>query len=106
MKFTLTINSDSGHHAPARRALGFLRATRKTGHDVSQVFFYGDGVRSLLESSIAEQWRNEAHGIELILCSASADRFGIDTPPEGFDIAGLGALVESGCASERVINFV
>ena len=106
MKLTLTIQSDSGQHAPARRALGFLRAAEAAGHGISQVFFYGEGVRSALEPDIQKDWQGVATVAELVLCSASADRLGIKSAPAGFEIAGLGALVASGAGCERVVNFV
>ena len=109
MQYTLIISSDADDHAPARRALGFARALMSSrSHSLKQVFFYAQAARSAMQDEHQREWRTlvSANVAELIICSASADRMGIDVAPEGFTLAGLGALIESGVESDRVLNFV
>ncbi len=108
MDYTLIISSDADNHSPARRALGFARAlANRPEHSLKQVFFYAEGVRSALQLVHQQDWLAVvSDDAELVLCSASADRMGVNEAPEGFIIAGLGALIESGVGSERVISFV
>jgi len=109
MNYTLMVvqGPDAGR-APFR-ALRFARALVQSGHRLNRVFFFGPGVRIGLnwEGAQLADWQELACGTsaELILCSASAERWGIDTAPSGFTIAGLGALMESGMDSDRVLTF-
>jgi tRNA 2-thiouridine synthesizing protein D len=108
MRYTLVISSSNDDLAAARRALGFAEAAHASGHSVVQVFFYADGVATASVSDALACWQQlgATTGAELVLCSASAERFAIDEAPDGFVIAGLGALIESGVQTDRVMNFV
>lgn len=74
-----------------------------------RVFFYQGGVRIALpwDGDEISQWQdiNATNNTELILCSASAELYGVQQPPAGFDIAGLGSLMEAGHDSDRVLTF-
>ena len=109
MNYTLVVVEAPDVGRAPFRALSFARALKSSGHHLQRVFFYGPGVRIGLawEGSPQQAWHDFATemGSELLLCSASADRWQIKTPPEGFDIAGLGSLMEAGMDSDRVITF-
>lgn len=109
MNYTLVILSgpDSGQcHA---RALAFAQALERRGHHLCRVFFFGQGVRIALDwdDGAAKAWRHIASGAkaELVLCSASAERYGVATNHDNFVIAGLGSLMEAGFDSDRVLTF-
>ena len=109
MNYTLVILSgpDSGQcHA---RALAFGHALERRGHHLSRVFFFGQGVRVALDwdDGAAKSWQQVASSanVELVLCSASAERYGVATNHENFVIAGLGSLMEAGFDSDRVLTF-
>lgn len=91
------------------RALGFASALSAAGHRLRRVFFYSSGVQVALnwEDSPKDSWLEIAreHEAELCLCSASAERYGVTTPPEGYTIVGLGTLMEAGIDSDRVLTF-
>ena len=49
----------------------------------------------------------ENHGVELIVCVAAAMRRGIndDLLEAGFQISGLGQLIEAGIEADRLVTF-
>ena len=128
MRFGLLIYASApGAQAP-RTALRFANAALAAGHQIQQVFFYGDGVHNLNalarpgadEFDASAEWATlgKAHGIELVSCSASGQRRGIldATEAKRFDhagpslsaaaeSAGLGALVEACLQCDRVVTF-
>ena len=109
MNFTLVVSCDREWHLPGRRALAFATALvgRSECH-LKRVFFYANGVASAMEDEYRVRWQvlSDRHNFELILCSASADRLSVGQAPEGFEIAGLGTLIEAGVDSDRVMTFV
>ncbi|MCZ6886947.1 MAG: sulfurtransferase complex subunit TusD [Gammaproteobacteria bacterium] len=109
-------------------ALGFARAAVVSGHAIRRVFFYNEGVhianRFVVapqdEVNVADEWVALAsdHGIELVVCIAAALRRGIvdaeeakryalsgATLRDGFEIVGLGQMVEAMLESDRVVTF-
>lgn len=108
MKFALVVLHSPDQMESQRRTLGFGRALITNGHELTRVFFYGDGTR------IGEPGASEARDLwlglsdtsatELAICSASAERNGIIKAPDSFVLAGLGALMESGFDCERVVT--
>jgi tRNA 2-thiouridine synthesizing protein D len=112
----------------ARSALKFIDSSLKLGHTINRVFFYQDGVLnanalSVLpqdEISLTAQWQKlrEQHNIELIVCVAASLRRGVIDNAEakryqkagsnlvdGFELSGLGQLVDATLVSDRVITF-
>lgn len=87
------------------RAVEFAEVALANGFAISQVFFYQAGVQHA-SSSVADRWEalSEQYGMSLILCSASADRYG-EEGNDAFSIGGLGALVEAGIENDKVITF-
>ena len=87
------------------RAIEFAEVAVANGFTISQVFFYQAGVQHA-SSSIAHRWEtlSKQHDISLVLCSASADQFS-ELGNTSFISAGLGALVEAGVESDKVVTF-
>ncbi len=120
-------------HAPytsqtAMTALLFAQQLLERQHTILRIFFSGDGVyngNSLViapqdEVNIPLAWQKLAqeHNIEMIICISSALKRGIIDTAEaqryekpqhnlltGFEISGLGQLVEASIISERLITF-
>lgn len=106
-------------------ALRFAEAALASGHTVARIFFAGDAVlignaRLDLptdEPQLQQRWQQlaAAHGCELLLCSAAAQRHGINAGAEAgetagnlanqFSISGLGSLVECALDCDRVLHF-
>jgi len=126
--FTLVIHGAPYTSQAAVSALHFCRAALDGGHEVRRLFFYQDGVHnasSLIvppqdELHIPRAWQElvQAHGIDAVVCVASALKRGILDAGEaqrygkaaanllpGFTIGGLGLLVEATLDSDRVLNF-
>jgi sulfur relay (sulfurtransferase) complex TusBCD TusD component (DsrE family) len=110
LTYTLVIKHDPDQHDKQRRALRFASALCKRGHLLRRVFFYGDGVKTVLpiHSTNVTNWQNLVTPpnaqCELILCSASVERLHVMSVPQHFVIGGLGSLIEAGFDSDRVIN--
>ena len=98
------------------------------GHELTRVFFYDAAADTGLAARVAMQgepdavslWRELAtgHGVELVLCVASALRRGVLDATEAdrhekaaatidpaFTIGGLGLLVEASANADRLITF-
>ncbi len=103
MKSIALLIKDTSAATPA--ALRYAKALIRSGNPPVSVFFYGRGVCQATEA-IHEDWReiSELCGANLTLCSASAEKFGINGDAE-FDIAGLGELIASGLDGTRIISF-
>lgn len=109
-------------------ALRFCQALLRKGHNISRVFFYGDGVynaNSLLsppsdENNMEQLWREFGQGenIELIVCIAAAVRRGLLNEEEAkrydkaasniqspFVVSGLGQMIEGAVLADRTLTF-
>ncbi len=109
-------------------ALEFAQALLAAGHTLEQVFFWGEGTLTALTTSVtprdeqdaAELWRKVAAqgNSELNVCIASATRRGVVDDDEakrhdkgssslatGFNIVGLGTLIEAESRSDRFVRF-
>ena len=128
MKYTLNILGAPYSTQSMSTALRFANALVKQGHQLYRVFFYHDAVNagnSLItppqdEINIPAQWQSlaEQHNIDLVVCIASALKRGVlndsessryeknsSNLAEGFDISGLGQLIEAIAESDRVVSF-
>ena len=128
MKFSLLILGSPYSDQSVSTALRFANAALESGHSIYRVFFYHDGVQcgnTLItppqdENNLPEQWGElaKANDIDMVVCIASALRRGVlddneaerhektrGNLAEGFDISGLGQLVEASILSDRVITF-
>lgn len=90
-------------------ALAFAKAVVNGGHTIARLFFFKNGV-SIGESThpAHSMWQDFSiqHGVELILCSAAAQRRNIQpTAESAFTIGGLGLYAEAQTNGDKVIHF-
>ncbi|MGY8890159.1 MAG: sulfurtransferase complex subunit TusD [Pseudomonadales bacterium] len=128
MKMSIAVLGSPYASQSAHTALNFTKAALIAGHDVIRVFFYheaayvGNGFNTPPQDEFAltQQWSDFAieHDLELIVCVASALRRGILDKTEakrydkqgnnmaaGFQIGGLGQLIDAGLSSDRLVTF-
>lgn len=128
MQFSLLVLGSPTSTQSATTALRFATAAIGAGHSIFRVFFYHDAVNvanELIcppqdEINISQQWQllAQKNDIDMVVCVASALKRGIldtteaeryDKPSanlnEGFDISGLGQLVEASISSDRIVTF-
>lgn len=104
----------------ALHALRFAQALAAAEHQVECVFFQDSGVLTGLsdcevaqdELDLRAEWTRFAasHAVRLVLCSASAARYGLlagngSRLSTGFTVGGLGELVEAEASSDRSLCF-
>ncbi len=117
MKIGIMVNEGPFTHQASDSAYQFAKAAVDKGHQVPRVFFYHDGVNNgnrLSEPqsddrNLVKLWSDlaEEHGIDLVICVAAALRRGIkdEILAAGFQISGLGQLIEVGVESDRLVVF-
>ena len=119
MRYALLVLSPPDAGASARHALMFARAVLRNGHALDCVFFFDAGVLTAAAGCEAPQdeddlragWRSlrSEHGVRLVTCVASAHRFGVSSDvtngPAGFEIGGLGELIEASGNADRLLTF-
>ena len=128
MKFGILINEGPYTHQASDSAYHFIEAALRAGHEIVRVFFYQDGVNNgtrlsfppQYDRNISDRWSALAqqHEVELILCVAAAQRRGLLDDDEarragkdstnmaaGFQISGLGQLIDAGVQADRFIVF-
>jgi len=128
MKFAIQVNEGPYQHQASDSAYHFTKAALDRGHEIFRVFFDHDGVNNGTrlatppqdDRNITKRWGElaEAHGLDLVVCVAAAQRRGIVDPAEakrngkdadniapGFHISGLGQLVEAAIHSDRLMVF-
>ncbi len=128
MKFSILINEGPYTHQASDSAYHFTEAALRAGHEIVRVFFYHDGVYNGTRLSVppqddrnvSERWSalGQEHSLELILCVAAAQRRGMLDEDEarragkdgnniapGFEISGLGQLIDAGIQADRLIVF-
>jgi len=110
-------------------AYNYAQALLKAEHQIYRLFFYQDGVFNACSFNIPPQdeedlpanWQSLIleHNLDAVVCVASALKRGIvdsseaeryDLPAsnlrKGFEISGLGQLVDGVMKSDRVVNFL
>ena len=117
MKFGILVNEGPFTHQASDSALHFTKAALEKGHEIVRVFFYHDGVYNANKLSepqsddrnLIDLWSELAqeHNIDMVVCVAAALRRGIkdELLAAGFQISGLGQLVEAGIEGDRLITF-
>ena len=128
MKFAIMVNEGPYTHQSADTAYHFVVAALKAGHEIVRVFFYHDGVNIGTRLSvppqddrnISELWSKLAteNDLDMILCVAAAQRRGLldqenakraakdaDNMDPGFEISGLGQLIDAGIQADRLMVF-
>lgn len=128
MIFSLLVHaSPVGRHS-SRAAYRFANELVLRGHTLFRVFFFADGVYNgtqlnitpASETDLPLLWSQLAdkHGVDLVDCIGSALRRGIVDATqasqhglagvslrEGFELSGLGQLVEAHLRSDRLVVF-
>ncbi len=117
MKFGILVNEGPFTHQASDSAFNFTKAALEKGHEIVRVFFYHDGVYNANKLSepqsddrnLIDLWSELAqeHNIDMVVCVAAALRRGIkdELLAAGFQISGLGQLVEAGIEGDRLITF-
>ena len=121
MRFTILVLTPPECGDANARAAAFVGQLLEAGHDLACVFFHDAGVLTGLNASEAPQdeadvrdsWTQLAQdrGARLIACVASAARHGVASEAvpgrlaAGFEIGGLGELVEASAVSDRLLTF-
>ena len=128
MIFSLLVQESAVGRQSSHAAYRFACALLARGHTLYRVFFFADGVHNSSalnyaasgEADLPALWQQLAteHGVDLVSCVSSAPRRGIVDEREaarhalgaaslrqGFELSGLGQLVEASIRSDRVLDF-
>lgn len=128
MIFSLAIYSAPYSSQASDSAYRFALALLESGHTLYRVFFYHDAVHTASslstppqdETHFTQQWQAiaQTHNIDLVVCIAAALKRGLLNQQEarrhekpaanlaaGFEISGLGQLVDAAVMSDRLITF-
>jgi tRNA 2-thiouridine synthesizing protein D len=128
MKFGIMVSEGPYTHQASDTAYHFTEAALKNGHEIVRVFFYHDGVNNGTSLGVPPQddrnitirWSElaEKHDLDLVLCVAAAQRRGLldedeakragkntSNMAQGFNISGLGQLIDAGIQADRLLIF-
>ena len=119
MVFTLIVLNAPWQGQAAQSAYRFAEAALSAGHELRQVFFYGDGAGALRPGVAAadrpdldQAWRGlgARHGVSILACTAAAERRGIEQLGAGDGLGAarpgtLGQLMLALGDSDRVLTF-
>lgn len=117
MNFGILVNEGPFTHQASDSAYRFAKAALAKGHQVPRVFFYYDGVNNgnklsspqADDRNLVKLWGELAaeHNIDMVVCVAAGLRRGIkdEVLADGFNISGLGQLIELGIIADRTITF-
>lgn len=128
MNYCLHVTSAPYSEQGSLTALHFARALVKKGHTITRIFFSGSGVLNANALCVAPQdeinlpqsWQtfSETNQVEMIVCVSSALKLGIINEQEakryhkaqhsllnGFELSGLGQLVDACITNDKVIRF-
>ncbi len=128
MIFSLAIYAAPYSSQASDSAYRFAAALLENGHTLYRVFFYHDAVHTASslatppqdETFFTQNWQTLAqqHNIDLVVCIAAALKRGLlnqqeavryEKPAanlaEGFEISGLGQLVDAAVMSDRLVTF-
>ena len=122
MIFTIAVLGGPYDSQANLHALNFAQSAIKNGHHINRVFFFHEGVSIALEQRELSQeefdynkaWRelSSEHDVELNVCISSGGRRGVvknkttnSTLAEGFELVGLGLLVEAISSGDKYVEF-
>ena len=123
MIFTIAVLGGPYDSQANLHALKFAQSAIKNGHHINLVFFFHEGVSIALEQRDLSQeefdynkaWRelSREHDVELNVCISSGGRRGVvknettdSTLAEGFELVGLGLLVEAISSGDKYVEFI
>jgi tRNA 2-thiouridine synthesizing protein D len=117
LKFAILVQGGPFSSQGADTALAFAQAVLQSGHDLTRVFFYCDGVHnanrlaapSQDDRNLVREWSKLATepGTDLVVCIAAGLRRGVREAnlAPGFRISGMGQLVEAATLADRFVTF-
>ena len=122
MIFTIAVLGSPYDSQANLHAFNFARSVIQKGHHINRVFFFHEGVRIILEQrelgpeefDYNKAWRelSSEHDVELNVCISSGGRRGVvknkttnSTLAEGFELVGLGILVEAISSGDKYVEF-
>ena len=122
MIFTIAVLGGPYDSQANLHALKFAQSAINNGHHINRVFFFHEGVSIALEQRNLSQeefdynkaWRelSSEHDVELNVCISSGGRRGVvknkttnSTLAEGFELVGLGLLVEAISSGDKYVEF-
>jgi tRNA 2-thiouridine synthesizing protein D len=128
MIFSIAVYAAPYSSQSSYSAYRFASELLKNGHTLYRVFFYCDGIHAGSELAtppqdepqLTQAWQKLAreHRVDLVICIAAALKRGLLNPQEasryeknasnlaqGFELAGLGQLVDAAIVSDRLITF-
>ncbi len=128
MIFSINILGAPYSRQSAHSAYQFAEAVVQQGHSIYRIFFYSDAVHVASdyasppqdEINIGKKWQTFANDnqIDLVVCVAAGIRRGILNATEakrygkaghnlldGYDLSGLGQLIDATIHSDRLITF-
>lgn len=126
--FSLLITSPPWSSQAHITALNFAKSIINKKHTLYRIFFYSDATHVGTNSAVAPQdekdlpseWKELAkeHNIDLVVCISAGIKRGVldaneqsryETPAntlrEGYELSGLGQLVDAIIKSDRVVSF-
>ncbi len=128
VKFGILVSEGPYTHQASDTAYHFTAAALGSGHEIVRIFFYHDGVNNGTslgvppqdDRNITTRWRElaEKHNLDMVLCITAAQRRGLLEPDaakragkdtsnmaQGFNISGLGQLIDAGIQADRLLVF-
>ena len=122
MIFTIAVLGGPYDSQANLHALKFAQSAIKNGHHINRIFFFHEGVSIALKQRDLSQkefdynkaWRelSSEHDVELNVCISSGGRRGVvknettdSTVAEGFELVGLGLLVEAISSGDKYVEF-
>ena len=122
MIFTIAVLGGPSNTQANLHAFKFAQSAVKTGHRINRVFFFHEGVSVALNQRELNQeefdykraWieLSTEYQVELNVCVSSGGRRGViknetssSTLAEGFELVGLGQLVDAISSSDKYIEF-
>ena len=128
MVFTLVVYGAPYSSESPLTAYNFARATLAKGHNICRIFFFHDGALNGSgavsshngEFSLLSGWQDlhKRFNIDMVICIGSGTKRGVINEQEakragiacgtlapGFELSGLGQLVEAMIKSDRIITF-
>jgi len=113
MKYGLFIIDSAVHGEALVSAWRFAAAALARGHQIRQVFFYGDAALGLTQpqpsairaldglAALAAQ-----HGFPLLACQAAAERLGLHADPQAaVKLGSLGQWADALFEMDRIVRF-
>ena len=122
MIFTIAVLGSPYDSQANLHAFKFARSVIQNGHHINRVFFFHEGVSIALEQRELSQEEfdynkalrelSSVHNVELNVCVSSGGRRGVvknettySTLAEGFELVGLGQLVEAISTGDKYVEF-